>query len=241
MDAHRIDVFHIADGDAGVGTIAHHFVFDFLPAQQATLEQHLVDGAGTKTRGYDAIELRHRVGHTAAGAAKRVGRADNKWQGNLFDEGAGFLNAVNDLALNRRFTDATEQILEQFTILGHLNRFQRCAEQADSVMIENAEFAHLYGEIEPGLATDGCQHAFRALPLDHPADHIGCQWLDVHGVGNILVRHDRGGIGIHEDGTDAFLAQALAGLRTGVVEFGRLANHDRARADNEHAFRFPGG
>ena len=34
MDAERIEVLHVADGDAVVVTVAHHFILDFLPAFQ---------------------------------------------------------------------------------------------------------------------------------------------------------------------------------------------------------------
>ncbi len=37
VDANRIDVFHVADGDAVACTVSHYFVLDFLPAGDAAL------------------------------------------------------------------------------------------------------------------------------------------------------------------------------------------------------------
>ena len=45
VDAHRVEVLHVADRDAGVGGVAHHLVLDLFPALQGALQQHLADGA----------------------------------------------------------------------------------------------------------------------------------------------------------------------------------------------------
>ena len=46
VDAHRVEVLHVADGDAVVGAVAHHLVLDLFPAGEDLLDQDLVDGAG---------------------------------------------------------------------------------------------------------------------------------------------------------------------------------------------------
>ena len=45
VDAHGVDVFHVADGDGGVVAVPHHLVFDFLVALDALFHQHLMHGA----------------------------------------------------------------------------------------------------------------------------------------------------------------------------------------------------
>ena len=41
MDAKRIEVLHVTYGDTIVITVAHHLVFNLLPAFQTLLHQHL--------------------------------------------------------------------------------------------------------------------------------------------------------------------------------------------------------
>ena len=41
MDAQRVEVLHIADRDAIVETVAHHFIFHFFPPFQALFHQYL--------------------------------------------------------------------------------------------------------------------------------------------------------------------------------------------------------
>jgi hypothetical protein len=43
VDAHRIEVLHVADGDARVRGVTHHLVLDLLPSPQRPFDQHLVD------------------------------------------------------------------------------------------------------------------------------------------------------------------------------------------------------
>ena len=41
MDAHRVEVFHVADRDAVVEPVSHDLVLDFLPADEGLLDQYL--------------------------------------------------------------------------------------------------------------------------------------------------------------------------------------------------------
>ena len=41
VNSHGIEIFHVAHGDAVVVAVADHFIFDFFPAGQILLNQHL--------------------------------------------------------------------------------------------------------------------------------------------------------------------------------------------------------
>ena len=60
--------------------------------------------------------------------------------------------------------------------------------------------------------------------------------LDVDRVGHLRVGHDGRGIRIHEDDAVALLLERLAGLGAGVIELARLADDDRAGANDQDAF-----
>ncbi len=144
---------------------------------------------------------------------------------------------MNDLPLDRGLADASEQVLEELTVLRHLDRFQRGSEEPHAVTIQDAQLSDLHGEVQAGLATDRRQDPVRALPLDDPADHIRCQRLDIDRIGDVLVGHDRCRVGVDKDRPDPLLPQRLASLCAGVVKLGGLADHDRAGPDHENAFR----
>ena len=44
VHAHRVDVLHVAHGDAVVGRVPHHLVLDLLPSYEGLFQEHLVDG-----------------------------------------------------------------------------------------------------------------------------------------------------------------------------------------------------
>ncbi len=59
--------------------------------------------------------------------------------------------------------------------------------------------------------------------------------LDVGAVGELRVGHDGGRVGVDEHDAVAFLLERLAGLRAGIIKLARLADDDRAGADDEDA------
>ena len=75
VHAHRIDVLDRADDDAIVRLVADDLHLEFLPAEHAFLDQHLVGGRGVDAALDDLDELGLVVGDAAAGAAQREARA----------------------------------------------------------------------------------------------------------------------------------------------------------------------
>lgn len=77
MYTHRVEVFHIADGDAVALGIAHHLVFNFLPARDTALNEHLPHAGKADAVVRDLAQFLFIIRDAAAGAAKRIGRADD--------------------------------------------------------------------------------------------------------------------------------------------------------------------
>ena len=87
------------------------------------------------------------------------------------------------------------------------------------------------------LPTMGGQTALNvALALDDLGDGFGRDRLDIGGVGQPRIGHDRGRIGIHQDYAIALFAQRLARLGARVVELAGLTDDDRAGADDQDRF-----
>ncbi len=85
MHAHRIDVLDRADDDRVVGAVADHLHLEFLPAEQGFVDQDLADRRGFEPRAADGGIVVAVVGDAAAGAAERVGGADDRRQADIFD------------------------------------------------------------------------------------------------------------------------------------------------------------
>jgi len=73
----------------------------------------------------------------------------------------------------------------------------------------------------------------RQLRSDDPLDELGRQRLDVGGIGELRVGHDRGRVGVDQADAETLVAQHPAGLGAGVVELAGLADDDRSRPDHQ--------
>ena len=101
---------------------------------------------------------------------------------------------------------------------------------------EHARFKEGHGGVEGGLAAERGQEGVGFFADDDFFDDLGGDRLDVGAVGELRVGHDGGRVGVDQDDTVALLAQGLAGLDAGIIEFTGLADDDRAGADEEDGF-----
>ncbi len=113
VDAHRVEVLHVADRDAGVRAVPHHLVLDLFPAGERALEQHLVDRAGVETAGDDRVELLRRCRRSAAGTAEREGRTDHQRERHDLGERHAPRRASARSRSRRRLADPLQQLLEE--------------------------------------------------------------------------------------------------------------------------------
>ena len=89
--------------------------------------------------------------------------------------------------------------------------------------------------VQRGLPAQGRQQRVRALLGDDLLDELRGDRLDVGGVGELRVGHDRRRVGVDQDDPQALGAQHAAGLGAGVVELAGLADDDRPGADDQDA------
>ena len=235
MDAHRVEILDRADDDALVLVVAHHFHLVFLPAQQALLDEDLVDGRGVEAGLGHALEFLAVIGDAAAGAAEGVGRADDDRE-LAADEGdrlARGFEGLHDAGARDVEADVEHQLLEDLAVFAAFDRRFLRADQLDAVLLEDAGAGELEGKIERGLAAERREERVGLLLGDdafHGFDREGFHVGDVRRLG---VRHDRRRVRVHQDDAVAFLAERLASLGAGIIEFAGLADDDRSRADDE--------
>ena len=126
--------------------------------------------------------------------------------------------ALDDPRRRVRLADPVEQVAERLAVLGHPDRLERRPEQPDRVAFEDAGLGQRGREVERGLAAQSGEQALRPLLGDDRLDRLDGQRLEVDGVGDLRVGHDRGRVRVDEDRPHALGAEGAAGLRPGVVE-----------------------
>ena len=171
----------------------------------------------------------------------------------LFGDGAGFVQVVRDAGNGNVEADGQHQFLERQPVFAFVDGFGLRADHFDAVFFEHAVFVQRHRGVERGLAAErGEQNEFvpswfwrpgSGTPFSHFLlfadddflDAFRRDRFDVGAVGELRVGHDGGRVGVDEDDAVAFLVEGLAGLRAGIIELARLADDDRAGADDEDA------
>ena len=74
---------------------------------------------------------------------------------------------------------------------------------------------------------------FRTLPLDDGRDKVRRKRLDIGVLRQLRIGHDRRRVRIDKNDFVSLFAQCLAGLRSRIIEFARLADDNRPRADDQ--------
>ena len=117
MHANGVQVFHGADGDAVVSSVADNLEFDFLPAGDAAFNQALADWAVAQALLHDIDQLFFVFSNTAAGAAQSISRTNNQRIADFLAEIASSLNGFNDGAFRNRLADFFHRLFKHFAVL----------------------------------------------------------------------------------------------------------------------------
>jgi hypothetical protein len=99
--------------------------------------------------------------------------------------------------------------------------------------LQHAALVELQRAIQRGLSAHGGQKGVGAFLLDHLGDHFRRDRLDIGGVGQIGVGHDRGRVGVHQDHPVALFLERFHRLNARIVKLAGLADHDGAGADDQ--------
>ena len=234
VDAHRVKVLHGADGDHVAGTVPQGLKLDLLPAGDAALHQNLVDGGLVQTTLGDLFQGDRVLGDAAAGAAQGEGGADDHRVADAFRDGKRLFQGLRRVRGDYRLAHGLQGIPKQLPVLGPVNGLNIRAQEPHAVAFQGAVPAQLHGDGQAGLAAQPCQQAVRPLLLNDASDGLGGERFQVDLVGQVLVGHNGGRVGVDQHGLDALLPQHPAGLGPGVVKLRSLADDNGAGADHQH-------
>ncbi len=235
MHAHRVEILDRADNDAVVVLVTNDLHLELFPADHRLLEQNLGSGRHFEAVRDDALEFLAVVGDAAARTAERERRPDNGREPDVLLLLERFFERMRDERTRALEADFGHCLAKQVTILGHVDRLAFRRDHLDVKLLENALAREVERAIQAGLPAHGGQQRIRTLLLDDARQRGPVNRLDVDRVRHLGIRHDRGRVRIDENDAEAFFTKCLARLRARIVELTRLADHDRAGADNQDA------
>ena len=212
VHAHGIKIFNGADDDAVVLGVTHHFHFNFFPAKHALLNHDFRGGAGRKTIGSDGFEVFHVVGHAAARAAKRKGRAHNKGEGQLVAELAHVFDGAGNAAGGHIEADVFHGLAEQFAALGFFDNVGACADKLNAAFRQNAALGKPKSGVQSRLTAKRRQESVGALFSDDCGKGLLLDGFHIGGVSHMRIGHDGSRIGIDQHHLVPFFLEGLHGL-----------------------------
>ena len=233
VHTHGVEVLDRAHHDAVVHPVAHDLELELLPSRDGPLDQDLVHRARRQPLGRHLGELDAVIGGPGPGSSQDEAGPDHERKADALAERHGLVEVRGEPRGRNLEPDLLHGGLELVAVLGGGDRLGVGADQLDAERVEHAPFRQPEGEVEAGLAPHGGQQGVGSLPLDHRGEHVEVEGLHVGPVGDGRVGHDRGRIRVDEHDPVPLGPQHAARLGARVVELARLADHDRARADDE--------
>ena len=226
MYTHRVNILHIADCDTVACTIPHHLIFNFFPAGNTPLHQYLAHSGQAQPVCQNFLQFYLVVRDTAAAASQRISRAQYHRIAGTACKRNAVLHRFHHFGSRTGFTDFFHGVFKLLPVFRLLNGGCRSAQQGYMVRRKKSRFLQLHPQIQPGLSAQCGQNTVRLLFLNQLLQHFDRQRFDIYTVGNILICHNRGGVGIHQHHFHAFFFQGAAGLCPRIVKFRGLSDHN---------------
>ena len=233
MHAHGVEILDGAHHDDVVAAVTHELELILLPSDDGFLQQDLVRGARLQAGPGDAQQIGFVVGDAGSCPAHGEGGAHDDRVSERDDRGQAVVNAVADRRACTLSTHIRHDPAEELAVFTAFDGVHIGADELDAVAFEGTRAVQGHGRVEGGLATKGREEGIGPLTLDDALDVGGRDGLDIGRIGDLRVGHDRRRVGVDEDDADALGLEHAARLGAGVVELARLADHDRARSDDE--------
>jgi hypothetical protein len=229
---HRVEVFHVADDDAVVEPVPHDLVFDFLPASEVLLDEHL---RAVRERLHRTLVQLLGVGAEAgAQAPQRVRRPHHDGVAHVQGDSERLVDGGGNGASGDADPDLVEALDEEIAILRFLDRADRGAEDRHAVALQHAGTGEREAAVERRLAAEAEHDRVGALELDNLLDELGSDRQEVHLVGEGVGGLNRRDVRVDENRFDAFFLEGLDGLAAGVVELPGFADLQRTAAEQQH-------
>ena len=236
MDAHGVQVFHVADGNHVALGVPHDLVFDFFPAGDALFHQDLMDGRKAQAVGGDLMQLFPVLADTAAGTTHGERRADDDGIADDLGKIQRVVQILHHLGGDDGLVQLFHGVLEELPVLGPVDGLGLAGQQADAAAVQETVAGQFHGQVQTHLAAQVGQDGVGLFLFDDPFHHFGGQRLDIHMIGDVRIGHDGGRVGVDEDRLHAFGLEGTAGLGAGIVKLCRLTDDNGAGADDQHLF-----
>ncbi len=164
--------------------------YSFQPSTDSSMSTSCT-GDAARPSAREPVEVLGRVRHARAQSTHRERRPDHHRQAQIGDRGVHLVHRVADGAARYVAPDGLHDLLELQPVLAALDRVDVGTDQLDAVALQHPVLVQGDGGVQRGLPAQGRQQRVGPLGGDHLLDELRGHRLDVGGVGELGVRHDR--------------------------------------------------
>ncbi len=236
MNADRVYIFHTTYGNTVSRSIAHHFIFDFLPSGDTAFHKNLSHAGKPQAVCQNLFQFNLIMCDTAAGTAKRIGGAQDDRITDFICEIDSVLNIFYYERGRAWLPDFFHRFFKFQTVFRFLNRLCGRTEKCYAMFGEKTCLIQFHTEIQARLSAHIRKQAVRFFFDNNLFQHLCCQRFNIHFIRNIAVRHNRRRIGINKNDFHSLFFQGTAGLCARIIKFRRLSDYDWTGTNNQYSF-----
>ena len=232
MDAERVEILHVADRYAVVGTVPDNLVFDFLPAAQRLLDEHL-RGERERLAG-NFLELLLVIAESGPETAQRVGGADDYRISDLARSRLGLIEVAGRVRAYCLDPDLVQPLDKELPVLGVYDGLDRRSEHLHPVFFQHSRLVQLDAAVERSLTSEREQYALRTLLFNDFGDEFRSDGEEINLVGNAFGSLHSRDVRIDQHRADSVLLEGLQRLGTAVVKLAGLSDFECAGAQDDY-------
>ena len=147
MNADRVKVLHVTNGNHVALCVAHYLIFNFLPAGNALFNQHLMNGGKTQAVRADFAQLLGIVTNAAAGAAHGKGRAHDNRVADFLGKAQSILQRFHYFRRNNRLVQLLHRVFKELTVLRTVNGVGAAAQKTHTLLFQKAAAVQLHRQV----------------------------------------------------------------------------------------------
>ena len=181
MYAKRVEVLHVADGDAVVVAVAYHFVFNLFPTFKAFLYQHLRRERECFLGQF--VQLFLVVAKATTQSAKGISGAQDNGIAKACSGATCLLDVGAGLALDGLDVNLVQFLNKQLAVFGVHDGLHGRTQHFNAILFEYAALVKLYAAVKRCLSAKGQENPVGAFFLDNPFNEIRLNGQEIYLVG----------------------------------------------------------
>ena len=232
VNAQRVEVFHVADRNTVVETVADNFIFYFFPTFETLFHEHL--GRERESLLGKFIEFFFVVAETRTQSTEGISRTNDDRISQSLCSASCIFNVVYGFTLDGFYINLVEFLDKEFAVFSVHDGLHGSAKHLEIIFFQHTTLVELNTAVECCLSTKCKHNTLWTFLLNHSLDEIGSDGKEVNLVSHAFRSLDSGDIWVDENSLDAFFFEGFQSLATRIVELSGLTNLECARTEEEN-------